>query len=144
MTVSSIDQHHAEAPTFRTLVDEDGQDLFPFSAIMSKHMIAVARDVMSRMPVEGAPELPEIFLEVRTDHPRTIVPPCITGPQVVLLVNATYSDLWVDEDGMSIRLLFDACGGSSDGDIVYIPWKALASISCPDHEFRLELVPQYD
>jgi len=110
-----------------------------YAKIMGSALRDVVRQVMLGLPRTGDETCPRIYLSVRTDHSCVVLPQnlILAHREVTLLFQNGYDDLKISDEGIECNLTF--------GDKlipVYLPLKAISSISDPASGFRIELVAE--
>jgi hypothetical protein len=106
-----------------------------YGTLLQRALRSVVRVVLERTVREGLPGEHHFYLSLRTDHPRTQVPPFLRQrfpEEITVVLQHQFRDLSVDDDGFAVTLRFDGMPAR-----LVVPWDAVVAFFDPTAEFGL-------
>jgi uncharacterized protein len=115
--------------------DEPSDDPLDYHAMVQRALRGVLREALEVVSEHGLPGEHHFYLSFRPHAPGVVVPRFLSDrypEEVTVVVQHQYWDLYVDDEGFSITLAFEA-----SRQRIGVPWEAVTAFIDPAAEFAL-------
>jgi hypothetical protein len=112
---------------------------FKYDELVQKALVAVVREVLTEVSVNGLPGSHHFYIRFRTDHPKVKVPSFLKErhpEEVMIVIQYQFWNLKVSDAGFSVDLSFNGVQ-----ETLTIPFSALTAFVDPSVKFALQLTP---